>query len=36
MILSFKIQKTLVTFNLTFMLKVRVPDIQTWKGTSGA
>ena len=33
MSLLYKIQRTLVTFSLTLMLKDRVPDIQTWKGT---
>ena len=33
MTLLFKMQRTLVTFSLTLMLKVRVPDMQTQKGT---
>ena len=31
--LLFKMQTILVTFSLTLMLKVRVPDIQMWEGT---
>ena len=29
----FKMWRTLVTFSLTSILKVKVPDIQTWNGT---
>ena len=32
MTLLFKMQRTLVTFSLPFMLKVRVSDIQMGKG----
>ena len=33
MTLLFKMLRTLVTFSLTSILKLRVPDIHTWKGT---
>ena len=33
MTLLFNLQRTLVTFSLLLMLKVRVSDIQTQKGT---
>ena len=33
MTLLFKMERTLVTFSLALILKVRVPDIQTQKGT---